>query len=185
MADCRPLRARPEPFRPGHVLPDWHLPDDRCHKHDGTPSYSLPQELAHGPSLIETYVAGPAKLRTAVAGVTREDLTGRPGPGAWSILEVVVHIVDSDAISIDRMKRMLGEDSPPLLYADGTDYVQRLHTHDQDIEDALTLLEVGRRQRAKGASRTRPSPALVSTTAAAQSPWPGTWRATSITSTTT
>jgi len=100
-------------------------------------------------SLIEAYVTGPAKLRAAVAGLTREDLTARPGPGAWSILEVVVHIADSDAISIDRMKRMLSEDNPPLLYADETAYVQRLHTHDQDIEDALTLLEVGRRQWAR------------------------------------
>lgn len=100
-------------------------------------------------SLIEAYVAGPAKLRAAVAGLTRDELTARPGPGAWSILEVVVHIVDSDAISIDRMKRMLSEDNPTLLYADETAYVERLHTHAQDLEDALTLLEVGRRQWAR------------------------------------
>jgi uncharacterized damage-inducible protein DinB len=97
-------------------------------------------------SVIEAYAAGPAKVRAAVAGLTREELTARPGPGAWSILEVVVHLADSDAISIDRMKRMLTEDDPPLLYADETAYVDRLHTHDQDLEDALTLLEVGRRQ---------------------------------------
>ncbi len=97
-------------------------------------------------SLIETYVAGPAKLRAAVAGLTREELTARPGPGAWSILEVVIHLADSDAISIDRMKRMLTEDNPPLLYADESAYVVRLYTHEQDLEDALTLLEVGRRQ---------------------------------------
>jgi uncharacterized damage-inducible protein DinB len=97
-------------------------------------------------SLIEAYAAGPAKLRAAVAGLTREELTARPGPGAWSILEVVVHLADSDAISIDRMKRMLTEDNPPLLYADETAYVTRLHTHEQDLEDALTLLDVGRRQ---------------------------------------
>jgi uncharacterized damage-inducible protein DinB len=100
-------------------------------------------------SLIEAYAAGPAKLRAAVVGLTREELTARPGPGAWSILEVVVHIADSDAISIDRMKRMLTEDNPPLLYADETAYVTRLHTHEQDLEDALTLLEVGRRQWAR------------------------------------
>ena len=100
-------------------------------------------------SLIEAYVAGPAKLRAAVAGLTHEELTARPGPGAWSILEVVVHIADSDAISIDSMKRMLSEDNPTLLYADETAYVDRLHTHAQDIEDALTLLEVGRRQWAR------------------------------------
>lgn len=100
-------------------------------------------------SLIEAYVAGPAKLRAAVAGLTREELTARPGPGKWSILEVVIHIVDSDAISIDRMKRILCEDNPTQLYADESVYVEKLFTHDQDLEDALILLEVGRRQWAR------------------------------------
>jgi len=100
-------------------------------------------------SLIEAYAAAPAKLRAAVAGLTSEELTARPGPGKWSILEVVIHIADSDAISIDRMKRILTENNPPLLYADETAYVDRLHTHDQNLEDALTLLEIGRRQWAR------------------------------------
>ena len=100
-------------------------------------------------SLIEAYESAPAKLRAAVAGLTRGELTARPGPGAWSILEVVVHIADSDAISIDRMKRILSEDNPPLLYADETAYVEKLHTHEQDLEDALVLMEVGRRQWAR------------------------------------
>ena len=100
-------------------------------------------------SVIEAYAAGPAKVRAAVAGLTREELTARPGPGKWSILEVVVHLVDSDAISIDRMKRILTEDNPPLLYADETAYVDRLFSHDQSLEDALTLFEVGRRQFAR------------------------------------
>src|SRR4051812_8468462 len=99
--------------------------------------------------LIEQYVAGAARLRRAVAGLTQEELRARPGPGAWSILEVVVHLADSDAISIDRMKRILTEDDPPLLYADETAYVERLHTHEQDLEDALLLFEVGRRQWAR------------------------------------
>jgi uncharacterized damage-inducible protein DinB len=100
-------------------------------------------------SVIEAYAAGPAKVRAAVAGLTREELTARPGPGKWSILEVVVHLADSDAISIDRMKRILTEDNPSLLYADETAYVDRLFTHDQDIEDALVLMEAGRRQWAR------------------------------------
>jgi uncharacterized damage-inducible protein DinB len=99
--------------------------------------------------LIEQYVAGGAKLRRAVAGLTPEELRARPGPGAWSVLEVVVHLADSDAISIDRMKRILTEENPPLLYADETAYVERLHTHEQELEDALVLFEVGRRQWAR------------------------------------
>ncbi|MBX9581660.1 MAG: DinB family protein [Gemmataceae bacterium] len=101
------------------------------------------------PDLIDQYERGPAKVRAAVAGLTREELTARPGPGEWSIHEVVVHLSDSDAISIDRMKRMLSEDNPQLLYADETAYVERLATHDQDLEDAILLMEIGRRQFAR------------------------------------
>ena len=60
-----------------------------------------------------------------------------------------MHLADSDAISIDRMKRILTEEDPALLYADETAYVERLHTHEQDLEDALVLFEVGRRQWAR------------------------------------
>ncbi len=108
------------------------------------------------PELIDAYERGPAKVRAAVAGLTREELTARPGPGDWSIHEVVVHLLDSDFISIDRMKRMLTEDTPTLLYADETAYVQRLFPHDQDLEDALTLLEAGRRQWARVLRRLPP-----------------------------
>lgn len=100
-------------------------------------------------TLIESYVAGAGKLRRAVAGLSREELLARPGPGAWSIQEVIIHLTDSDAISIDRMKRILIEDNPPLLYADETAYTEKLHPHVQDLEDALTLFEVGRRQWAR------------------------------------
>jgi hypothetical protein len=99
--------------------------------------------------LIEDYVACGNQLRQAVAGLTPEDLTARPGPGDWSILELVIHLTDSDCIAIDRMKRMLIEDNPPLLYADETAYIQRLATHQQSLEDALILFEVGRRQFAR------------------------------------
>ena len=96
--------------------------------------------------LIEDYVACGPRLRQATVGLSPDDLTAKPGPGKWSILELVLHLADSDAISIDRMKRMLTEDNPSLLYADETAYVDRLFSHEQSLEDALTLFEVGRRQ---------------------------------------
>src|SRR5947209_6187147 len=100
-------------------------------------------------SLIEGYEKAAGRVRRAVAGLTAEELRARPGPGKWSILELVIHLADSDCISIDRMKRMLIEDNPTLLYADETAYVDRLYTHQQSLEDALVLLETGRRQWAR------------------------------------
>ena len=101
------------------------------------------------PEMIDEYENSPARLRAATEGLTDAEIRARPGPGKWSILEVVVHITDSDAIAIDRMKRMLIEDNPPLLYADETAYVEKLFPHDHSLEDALLLLEIGRRQFAR------------------------------------
>jgi hypothetical protein len=99
--------------------------------------------------IIEEFVACSGRLRQAMAGLSQDESTCRPGPGDWSILELVIHLADSDGIAIDRMKRMLTEDEPPLLYADETAYVRQLATHEQSLEDALILFEVGRRQFAR------------------------------------
>ncbi len=99
--------------------------------------------------LIETFAAGGERLRRAVAGLSREDLLARPGPGEWSIQQLVVHLTDSDALVIDRMKRVLTEDNPSLLSADESAYAERLHCDDQSIEDAVVLFDVGRRQFAR------------------------------------
>jgi uncharacterized damage-inducible protein DinB len=100
-------------------------------------------------AMIDKFEAGPANLRRAVAGLTPDEIKARPGPGKWSIQEIVIHLVDSDEIAIDRMKRMLIEDNPTLLYADETAYIDRLFPHEQSLDDALTMFEVGRRQFAR------------------------------------
>jgi uncharacterized damage-inducible protein DinB len=100
-------------------------------------------------SLIDQFVAGGAKLRRAGEGLSPADMKAKPGPGQWSIHENVIHLLDSDNIAIDRMKRILTEDNPPLLYADETAYVDRLYTDEQSLEDALTLFDLGRKQFAR------------------------------------
>jgi uncharacterized damage-inducible protein DinB len=99
--------------------------------------------------LIDTFASGGDQLRAAVAGLSDDELRTRCAPGVWSIHEVVVHLADSDAIAIDRMKRMLTEENPTQLNADETAYVERLFPHEQSLADALTLFDVGRRQFAR------------------------------------
>ena len=100
-------------------------------------------------SVIDKFAAGGPTLRKAVAGLTPDDLKARPGPGDWSIHEIVIHLTDSDEIAIDRMKRILIEDNPTQLYADESAYIQRLFPQEQSLDDALTLFETGRRQFAR------------------------------------
>lgn len=97
-------------------------------------------------TLIKNFKAGGQKLRQAVDRVTREEALAKPGPGKWSIQELVIHLVDSDAILIDRMKRVIAEDNPSLLCADEQAYVDRLHCDDQSLDDAVTLFDLSRCQ---------------------------------------
>jgi hypothetical protein len=38
-----------------------------------------------------------------------------PVPGTWSIQQIVLHMMDSDLIASDRMKRVIAEDRPTLI----------------------------------------------------------------------
>ena len=73
----------------------------------------------------------------------------KAAPLHWSVQELIVHLADSDAIAIDRMKRVVAEDNPQFLNADEAAYVRELHCHSQSIEDAIDLFEIGRRQFAR------------------------------------
>ncbi|EMI21571.1 hypothetical protein RMSM_01500 [Rhodopirellula maiorica SM1] len=95
---------------------------------------------------IEAYAKGPDRLESAVAGLAREQRHAKPGPGDWSIHEVVVHLADSDSVSIERMKRIAAMEEPKLLDYDETAFIRELKPELQTIEDALLLFRVNRRQ---------------------------------------
>ena len=99
--------------------------------------------------LIDAFAAGGPILRAAIVGVRADEADKHTAPGVWSIKELAIHLADSDAIAIDRMKRVIAEDNPTLLRADEQAYIDRLHCHAQSLDDALMLFEVNRRQFAR------------------------------------
>src|SRR5262245_48488547 len=99
--------------------------------------------------MIDAYVAGAAKLRAAVAGMSREQLLARPVPGKWSTLELVCHIADFEPILAERMKRVIVFDQPTLLAADENQFVAKLAYHERDVNEELSIIENTRRQMAR------------------------------------
>ena len=104
--------------------------------------------MAHK-ELIDHYEHGGEKLALAIRGLTREDLLAVPDPGAnvgrWSIQQVVVHTMDSDLVSIDRLKRMIAEDNPTLIGYDENKFVANLFYDEQPAEDAVRLVDLARK----------------------------------------
>jgi hypothetical protein len=97
-------------------------------------------------SLVGLYLEGPAALRKAVAGMSREQLLARPVAGKMSTLEVVAHLADFEPILAERMKRTIALDRPTFLGADENRFLAALAYHERDLEEELRLIEGTRSQ---------------------------------------
>src|SRR5215471_2323136 len=88
-------------------------------------------------ALLDAYLAGPIQLRSAVAGLSREQLISRPVAGRWSVLEVVCHLADTDANIAHRLKRVLTEERPVFDRVKPELMLAALAYHDRDVEEEL------------------------------------------------
>jgi hypothetical protein len=95
--------------------------------------------------VLERFAAGGAVLAYAAGGLTPQHEQARPGPGAWSIAELVAHLVDSDAVGIDRMKRIIAEENPPLIAYDENLWISRLGGQMMPVEEGVNLFAANRR----------------------------------------
>ncbi|MCX5661253.1 MAG: DinB family protein [Planctomycetota bacterium] len=107
--------------------------------------------------LIEYFATGGELLAAAVTGLEPQDVVRRVSPGTWSILELVVHIADGDAVVIGRMKRILTEENPTLPAFDQDAHIARLHCNEQSLEETVQLIDLNRRQFAHVLRRLTPA----------------------------
>ncbi|MCA1686933.1 MAG: DinB family protein, partial [Planctomycetia bacterium] len=96
--------------------------------------------------LVDRYASGGAILAYAVLGLTPEQEQARPGPGAWSVAELAAHLLDSDLVYADRMKRVIAEDDPILLAFDENAWVEKLDYRELPVGDSIDLLSANRRR---------------------------------------
>jgi DinB superfamily len=81
----------------------------------------------------------------AATGLTREQEQARPGPGDWSIAELVVHLLDSDLVAGDRIKRLIAEENPTLLAYDQDAWNSRLRANELPVLEAAELFSLNRK----------------------------------------
>ena len=107
-------------------------------------------DVSVGPTdLIAAYERGIEDLRTAVAGLTPEQIRSRPIPGKWSTLEVVAHIADTEIFFTDRIERTIALERPLLMSVDERPYVERLKYDSFDFTEQLDLFTALRRHLAR------------------------------------
>ena len=92
-------------------------------------------------AFIDEIEATPAKLRSAVKGLTPEQLNMPYRPGGWTVRQVVHHVPDSHMNSYVRFKLALTENEPTIrpYYEDRWAELEEART--APIETSLALLE--------------------------------------------
>jgi uncharacterized damage-inducible protein DinB len=80
-----------------------------------------------------------------IAGLNEQDLDARPGPGAWSLRELVVHLMDSDLVGADRMKRIIATEGSTLQAYEENDWLRALDYAKRDAKLAADLFQMNRR----------------------------------------
>lgn len=64
--------------------------------------------------LVDVYARGPERVWRALNGLTEETLGARPLPGKWTVLEIAIHLADSELIGAARIRLVLAADEPRL-----------------------------------------------------------------------
>ena len=107
--------------------------------------------------LIARYDRGGRLLVAAVDAVDDDRARQRIGPGTWSLSELVAHLVDSDLVGIERMKRVIAEENPTLQAYDENAWIARLGSIDEPMAEMAALFAANRRAMARVLARCTPS----------------------------
>lgn len=103
--------------------------------------WEAPISDADIPRLIAIIAEAPGTLRSAVAGLTRDQMETRYRPGGWTVKQVVHHIPDSHLNAYTRFKLALTEDEPTIKTYDEAAWAELADSRRVPIEVSLDLLD--------------------------------------------
>ena len=91
--------------------------------------------------LIDAFADTPAKLRTAVAGLSDSQLDTPYRPGGWTVRQVIHHVADSHMNAYARFRLALTEDNPTIKPYDEAKWAELEDARTMPIEPSLTILD--------------------------------------------
>ena len=95
--------------------------------------------------ILSRFEAGGPLLVQATSNLSPDQCREHPIPGTWSVAELVAHVLDSDLVFADRMKRIIAEESPALTAFDEHAWIDKLLSNDMPVEEAAILFAANRK----------------------------------------
>jgi uncharacterized damage-inducible protein DinB len=115
-------------------LPDLRFPV-------GQFDWNAPVSEADYPRLIAQIAETPGALRSAVAGLSRDQLETRYRPDGWTVKQLVHHVPDSHMNAYCRFKLALTEDEPTIKPYDEAKWAELPDSQRVPIDVSLDLLD--------------------------------------------
>jgi hypothetical protein len=94
--------------------------------------------------LIETYAAGPERLRRAWQAVPEAARQLPPAAGKWSPHQVVIHCGDSETYGAVRIRMLVAEKAATIVGYDEAEWARVLDYHALPVEPALAAVAAAR-----------------------------------------
>ena len=104
-------------------------------------NWDVPVSEAENPKLIAQIAETPGALRSAVAGLSPNQLETPYRPGGWRVKQLVHHIPDSHLNAYTRFKLALTEVEPTIKPYDEAAWAELADSQEVPIDVSLALLE--------------------------------------------
>jgi hypothetical protein len=98
-----------------------------------------------------------AALPKSIVGLSPDQLRRPERDGKWSIVQILQHLADCEAVWTWRMRLILAQDRPPLTGFDQDRWAQRLHYEDSIPEEAIAAFTALRRANVRLLERATPA----------------------------
>src|SRR5437870_1388877 len=91
------------------------------------------------------YLSGYEKLKSSLTSFPQELIDWKPAKNKWSIREILVHLVDSEANGFVRVRLAISQNGRTITPYDQDIWAEKLYYSEQNIEDNLELFRLLRK----------------------------------------
>jgi hypothetical protein len=88
------------------------------------------------------YAQGPARLKAALAKYPKESLDFKPGPGKWSLQDIVFHLAESELHGYLRGRTIIAESGAGIQAFDQDRWAQSLDVSAQPMDEVVDLFRL-------------------------------------------
>ena len=94
---------------------------------------------------LEVLASTPARIGALIAGRGARELHWSPGPGRWSVAQIVTHLSDAEVVGAYRFRLVLAQSGTPLQAYDQNDWAREMKYENRDPHASLALFRALRR----------------------------------------